>query len=138
MSEKDTNLITVMVSRRQIISALKRMPDQERESFVEDLLAATRPEYLERIRDARAHYGAGQAHRDASAVTRFPVTLYQDEEGWYVAECPIIPGCLSQGRTEEEALRNVSEAIQLCLEVRREQGLPLTIQSREVEIPAHA
>jgi predicted RNase H-like HicB family nuclease len=66
-------------------------------------------------------------------VMKFPVTLYQDEEGWSVVECPVIPGCMSQGKTEEEALQNVQEAIQLCLEVRREQGMPLTIESREVE-----
>jgi len=66
---------------------------------------------------------------------KFPVTMYQDEGGWYVVECAIIPGCVSQGKTEEEALRNIREAIQLCLEVRREKGLPLTIPSLEVEIP---
>jgi len=71
-------------------------------------------------------------------VMRFPVTMYQDEEGWYVVECPVIPGCMSQGKTEEKALQNIQEAIQLCLEVRREKGLPLTIQSLEVEVPAYA
>jgi len=71
-------------------------------------------------------------------MARFPVTIYQDEEGWFVVECPVIPGCISQGRTREEAIRNIREAIQLCLEVRREKGLPLTIQSLEVEIPTHA
>jgi predicted RNase H-like HicB family nuclease len=69
---------------------------------------------------------------------KYPVTIYQDEEGWYVVECPIIPGCMSQGKTEAEALKNIQEAIQLCLEVRREKNLPLTIQSREVEVPAYA
>jgi predicted RNase H-like HicB family nuclease len=69
---------------------------------------------------------------------KYPVTIYQDEEGWYVVECPIIPGCMSQGETEAEALKNIQEAIQLCLEVRREKSLPLTIQSREVEVPAYA
>ena len=69
---------------------------------------------------------------------KYPVTIYQDEEGWYVVECPIIPGCMSQGETEAEALKNIQEAIQLCLEVRREKQLPLTIQSREVEVPAYA
>ena len=69
---------------------------------------------------------------------KYPVTIYQDEEGWYVVECPVIPGCMSQGETEAEALKNIQEAIQLCLEVRREKQLPLTIQSREVEVPAHA
>jgi len=69
---------------------------------------------------------------------KFPVTIYQDEEGWYVVECPIIPGCASQGRTEVEALKNIQEAIQICLEVRREKNLPLTIESREVEVPVYA
>ncbi len=69
---------------------------------------------------------------------KYPVTIYQDEEGWYVVECPIVPGCMSQGKTEAEALKNIQEAIQLCLEVRREKNLPLTIESREVEVPAYA
>ena len=72
------------------------------------------------------------------SVMKFPVTIYQDEEGWYVVECPVIPGCMSQGKTEEEALQNIQEAIQLCLDVRREQGMPLTIESREVEVPIYA
>ena len=71
-------------------------------------------------------------------VMKFPVTIYQDEEGWYVVECPVIPGCMSQGKTEEEALQNIQEAIQLCLDVRRKQGMPLTIESREVEVPIYA
>ncbi len=54
------------------------------------------------------------------------VVLYTDEDGVWIAECPAIPGCVSQGATEAEALVNIREAIQACLEVRREQGLPLT------------
>ena len=69
---------------------------------------------------------------------KFPVTLYKDEEGWYVVECPIIPGCMSQGETQEEALLNIQEAIQLCLEVRKEKGLPLTTEYFEVEVPVNA
>jgi predicted RNase H-like HicB family nuclease len=69
---------------------------------------------------------------------RFPITIYQDENGWYVVECPVIPGCMSQGETKEEALQNIQEAIQLCLEVRREKGMPLTIESQEVEVPLYA
>jgi len=42
---------------------------------------------------------------------KLPVTVYQDEEGWYVAECPAIPGCVSQGKTLEEALVNMREAV---------------------------
>ena len=69
---------------------------------------------------------------------RLPVTLYQDEDGWYVIECPVIPGCMSQGKTQAEALQNIQEAIQLCLEVRQEQGLPLVIDSLEIEVPVYA
>ena len=69
---------------------------------------------------------------------KLPVTMYRDEAGWYVMECPVIPGCMSQGRTEAQALANIREAIQLCLEVRQEQGLPLVIESREVEVPMYA
>lgn len=67
---------------------------------------------------------------------RLVVTIERDEEGWYVAECPEIPGCVTQGRTEEEALENIKEAIELCLEVRREKGLPLTVPTYEIEVPA--
>jgi predicted RNase H-like HicB family nuclease len=49
---------------------------------------------------------------------KFPVILQPDEDGWIVAECPIIPGCISQGRTREEAILNIQEAIQLCVETR--------------------
>ena len=67
---------------------------------------------------------------------RFWVTLERDEDGVWVAECPAIPGCVSQGATREEALQNVREAIQLCLEVRAEQGMPLTVETRQVEVLA--
>jgi predicted RNase H-like HicB family nuclease len=65
---------------------------------------------------------------------RFLVNLEPDETGMIVAECPAIPGCVSQGRTEEEALANIREAIQGCLEARRANGMPLTVTTREVEV----
>lgn len=65
---------------------------------------------------------------------RLPVTLERDEHGWIVAECPSIPGCVSQGKTEEEALENIREAIVGCLEVRAEQGLPLTVRTVDIEV----
>lgn len=65
---------------------------------------------------------------------KLPVTLERDETGMVVAECPAIPGCVSQGRTEEEALANIKEAILGCLEVRAEQGLPLTVRTVEVSV----
>ncbi len=65
---------------------------------------------------------------------KFTITIYPDEDGVYIAECPLIPGCVSQGETEEEAEKNVLEAIKDCLEVRAELGMPLTMTTREVEV----
>ncbi len=62
------------------------------------------------------------------------VTLKRDETGMIVAECPAIPGCISQGKTEEEALANIREAIQGCLEARAASGMPLTVTTREIEV----
>lgn len=62
------------------------------------------------------------------------ITLYQDEDGVFIAECPAIPGCVSQGDTEDSALENVRDAIRECLEVRAERGMPLTIPTREIEV----
>ena len=45
------------------------------------------------------------------------VVIEQDEEGYYVAEVPALPGCLSQGKTHEEAITNIKEAIEGWLEV---------------------
>lgn len=65
---------------------------------------------------------------------KFTVTMYQDEDGVYIAECPSIPGCVSQGPTEAEAEANIAEAIRECLAVRADLGMPSTVISREVEI----
>jgi predicted RNase H-like HicB family nuclease len=62
------------------------------------------------------------------------ITIYADEDGVFIAECPCIPGCVSQGKTEEEAEENIRDAIKGCLEVRAENGLPLTVTTREVEV----
>ena len=70
------------------------------------------------------------------AEMRFLVTLEPDEDGWIVVDCPALPGCVSQGRTQEEALRNISEAIQLSLETRRANGLPVDLEVVEVEVEA--
>ena len=65
---------------------------------------------------------------------KLSVTLDRDEDGIWVAECPSIPGCVSQGNTKTEALKNIKEAVALCIEVRAERGLPLTIETRQVEV----
>jgi predicted RNase H-like HicB family nuclease len=62
------------------------------------------------------------------------VTLQRDESGMLVAECPAIPGCVSQGENEREALENIREAIAACLEARAANGMPLTVATREIEV----
>ncbi len=55
---------------------------------------------------------------------KFTITLDRDEDGVWVAECPAIPGCISQGNTREEAVENIKDAIKSCLIVRAERGMP--------------
>jgi len=69
---------------------------------------------------------------------KFLVTLERDEAGWIVAECPALPGCVSQGKSESEALENIKEAIELSLETRRAEGLTLQLEVAEVEVEASA
>ena len=61
-------------------------------------------------------------------MRKWIVTLEKDEDGWYVVECPAIPGCVSQGQTEAEALENIRNAISGCLAVRAAEGLPLSVE----------
>ncbi len=65
---------------------------------------------------------------------KFMVSIYQDEDGAYIAECPSIPGWVSQGQTEAEAEANIADAIRECLAVRTELHMPLTATAREVEV----
>lgn len=65
---------------------------------------------------------------------RFLVTIEQDEAGYYVVDCPALPGCVTQGRTREEALANIQEAILVSLETRQAQGLSQHVEVTEVEV----
>ena len=65
---------------------------------------------------------------------KFVTTLDRDEDGVWIAECPSIPGCVSQGDSRVEALANIRDAIAACLEVRAERGLPLTVETQQVEV----
>jgi len=66
---------------------------------------------------------------------KFIITITRDEDGMYIAECPAIPGCVSQGKTEKEAQKNIRDAIKECIEVRAEKGMPLTIATKQIEVP---
>ena len=65
---------------------------------------------------------------------KLDIIMFQDEDGIFIAECPSIPGCVSQGNTEQEAEQNIKEAVKECLEVRREKGLPLTVITKEIVV----
>jgi predicted RNase H-like HicB family nuclease len=65
---------------------------------------------------------------------RLIVTMCQDKDGVFIAECPSIPGCVSQGASEAETEANVMDAIRECLAVRAEMGLPPTVATREIDV----
>jgi predicted RNase H-like HicB family nuclease len=66
---------------------------------------------------------------------RFAITLEQDEDGFIVASCPALPGCHSQGKTKEEAIVNITEAIQGYIVSMRKHGEPIpTTEVEEVEV----
>ena len=67
-----------------------------------------------------------------------PVILTEGEDGYIVAEIPVLPGCISQGRTKEEALANIKEAAELCLESMKEEGwtLPKEYTLGQIEVTA--
>ena len=67
---------------------------------------------------------------------KFNVTIDRDEDGIWIVECSSIPGCVSQGQTRAEAIENIKDAIAACLQVRSERGLPLTVETQQVEVMA--
>ncbi len=67
---------------------------------------------------------------------KFLVSLEKDEEGWWIAECPSLPGCVSQGHNKAEAISNIREAIEASLESRRLHGIrAAALDVVEVEVP---
>ena len=66
---------------------------------------------------------------------KFIVTLDEGEDGYIVVSCPALPGCHSQGRTKEEAVANIKEAIEGYIVSMREQGVDIPVQGvAEVEV----
>ena len=54
------------------------------------------------------------------------VIIYPGEDEYWVAECPSLPGCISQGKTKEEAIENIREAIEAYTSALKEDGLPVS------------
>lgn len=64
------NTVRIEIKREEVIEAIKAMGKKEREAFLEDLLAATSPEYLKSIRETRADYKAGRVKSHTEAFGR--------------------------------------------------------------------
>jgi len=69
---------------------------------------------------------------------RFRIIVEQDEDGIFVAECPTLPGCISQGKTRDEAVENVKDAMQGYIESlkKHNEPIPPSIQEDVVEVDA--
>lgn len=65
---------------------------------------------------------------------QFPVIVEKDEDGFYVVECPVLRGCYSQGKTLDEALKNIKEVISLCLEEKEGRQFIKSYRLKELSI----
>jgi predicted RNase H-like HicB family nuclease len=81
--------------------------------------------------------GTARGTDEEGEMFRFAVVLEPDEDGYLVVSCPSLPGCHSQGRTREEAIANIREAIRGYVASMREHGEPLppSAEVHEVEVP---
>ena len=64
------------------------------------------------------------------------VILFRGEDGYWVIECPSLPGCISQGETRESAIKNIKEAIEGYILVLQEDGLPVPAERFEAMVVA--
>lgn len=69
---------------------------------------------------------------------KYRVRIYEDEDGMFVAECPSLPGCISQGKTREDAVKNITEAMGGYLESLKKHGeaVPPAIEEEMIEVYA--
>jgi predicted RNase H-like HicB family nuclease len=63
---------------------------------------------------------------------QLPIIIEKDEDGFYVVECPIFSGCYSQGNTIDEALKNIREVIDLCLEEKENRAILKNFRPQEI------
>lgn len=66
------------------------------------------------------------------------VVLYPGEDGYWVAECPSLPGCISQGSSKSEAVDNIKEAIEGWIETAEAHGQPVPDEQFEVQVVPRA
>ncbi len=69
---------------------------------------------------------------------KYRIIIEQDEDGIFIVECPLLPGCISQGKTRTEALKNIKDAITGYLESlkKHNEPIPPSIEEEMVEISA--
>jgi predicted RNase H-like HicB family nuclease len=77
--------------------------------------------------------GRGPA-RDGRVKMHLPIIVEMDEDGYYIVSCPLFKGCHSYGKTIDEALENIKEVIEMCLEETKLEELNKFIGFREVEL----
>lgn len=71
-------------------------------------------------------------------MLHFPIMIEIDEDGYFIVSCPSFKGCHSYGETIDEALENIKEVIEMCLEEQELEPVNKFVGFREVEIAAHA
>lgn len=59
------------------------------------------------------------------------VVIFPGEDGYWVADCPSLPGCVSQGETRQDAIANIKDAIEQCIAVLEEDGRPVPAERFE-------
>jgi predicted RNase H-like HicB family nuclease len=62
------------------------------------------------------------------------VILYPGEDGYWVVECPSLPGCISQGKTKREAIKNIKEAIGCYIHALKEDSIPVPKERFDVSV----
>lgn len=69
---------------------------------------------------------------------KYRIIIEQDEDGIFVAKCPSLPGCISQGKTREEALENIKDAIEGYLASLKKHNEPVPPSIKEETVEVHA
>lgn len=96
-----------------------------------DALSADRPGRAAASASAVQHR---RCPRPYLVLMKLPAVMHSGEDGWIVVECPLIPGCISQGKTHDEALANIRVAIELCLENLESEGWSLPSEYEVVNV----
>jgi predicted RNase H-like HicB family nuclease len=77
-----------------------------------------------------------EKHLDKLKLQMRQVLIYRGEDGFWVAECPSLPGCIAQGANKQEAVANIKEAIEGYVVPLQEDGLPVPEDRFDAEVVA--